>query len=173
MKFFLLLFLFCDGGARAAETKPALQKTKDGSLKQTYEGNIRGIRALMSDLKKNQPDIHQKLNHDFRDLDDRQKKADRIAYGTYGVAAAFAAYGFAQWFGLVNSSPENRVSFTPFLISLGVSFGGGWLYYAARPSPQEYLDFTNKHNRLNSRQQLEWDTTFKHRGASVGLAYRF
>lgn len=150
------------------------EKDGDDELRQNYEGNIRGIRALMQDLHKNQPNIHRKLEADYLALDSKQSKADTIAYVTYGTSAAFALYGIVKWFGVFKSEDgSSGASFTPFLLSLGTSFVGGWAYYFARPSPQEYLDFTNRHNRLNKKQQLQWNVSLAPKGAAVGVAYQF
>jgi hypothetical protein len=172
--FLLLTFSSIPAFAQTVDTTSDLSE-KDDELRQNYEGNIRGIRALMQDLQKNQPQIHRKLESDFTALDTKQSRADTIAYITYGTSAAFAAYGIASWFGLFKSKEDGSsgASFTPFLISLGTSFVGGWAYYFTRPSPQEYLDFTNRHNRLNKKQQLQWNLSLAPEGAAIGLAYQF
>lgn len=166
MRYFIYLLLFSSLSASAESSKNELQ--------QTYEGNIRGIRALMADLHENQPEIFQKLNADFRDLDSRQSHADTIAYSAYGISAGLAIYGFAKCFGAFNSRDGNSgFTFTPFLLSLGTSLLGGLAYGLTRPSPQEYLDFTNKHNRLNKQRQLQWNLTLTPKSSALGVALNF
>jgi hypothetical protein len=185
MKIFLIALSLLTAASALADTvgspRPEEATRKDeNEIQRTYEGNIRGIRALMADLESEQPKIHQKLKLDFDSLDSRQSKADTIAYVAYGTSIGFAAYGISKWFGLFKSADNadgssSGASFTPFLISLGVSLVGGWAYYITRPSPQEYLDFTNKHNRLNKSRQLQWNISFDLRkdGAGAGVAYYF
>lgn len=168
MKHFWIYLLLVCSAAHVASAKD------DEPLKQTYEGNIRGLRALMVDLQQNQPAIYQKLKSEFTSLDERQSRADTIAYTAYGISAGFAVYGIAKVFGAFKSSTgESTFTLTPFLLSLGASTAGSWIYFLTRPSPQEYLDFTNRHNRLNKKEQLQWNLGLGPKGASVGFAYNF
>jgi hypothetical protein len=151
---------------------------EDPPYRQTYEGNIRGIRALMGDLEENQPSIFRKLKPEFDDLDRRQSRADTIMYVSYGASGFFFLYGMARWFGAFHSNSgtdDSGFSFTPFLLSMGTWLVGSGVYLAERPSQQEYLDFTNHHNRINKKQQLDWKVgfDFKHAAPVAGVAFYF
>ena len=174
----LVLFLLTAGSASASsmgsgEIPEKRNARRDDDLKQTYEGSIRGVRALMRDLKEEQPAIYRKLQAEYEELDRRQTRADIVLISTYGASAAIGLYGMARAFGTFGEGKP--FSFTPFVISLGLGTVGTWSYFFMRPSGQEYLNFTNRHNRLNRRRQLEWDTSFRllPGGAGAEVALRF
>lgn len=153
----------------AAEDAKESKKAKDDEeLVQNYEGGIRGLRSLMRDLKDENPKVHDALFSDYKRLNRRHNTGMAILVGGGLGGAALSVVGFLKFMKggdeAVNGEDSDagdekaKKGFYLFLGGIGVSAVSFWVSQPFFPDQQDYKDFTNKHNKLNKKSQLRWNS---------------
>lgn len=145
-----------------------------------YIGSIQGIDSYMEKLRTTNPKLYRQLEPDYLSLSRRQQTGQIVIYSLLGAGAVLALYGLTESAKSVSSDSYSSGSrsdgMTPMLLGFGVLLLAWPASRLLLPEPQDYLDFTNKHNRLNPRHPLRWQLSAGPRvdgGANLALNYSF
>jgi hypothetical protein len=154
----------------------------DAKTQKTYSESPEGMRSLLKDLERNQRKVYLELKPEGERLISKMETAQAVSlYSTLGGIGVMG-YTLIRTFSGSSESPSEGSDFNFFtgvIVSAGLIVGGRIATYFLSPDRQEVLDFINKHNELNPKDQLEHKTTISitmtedQRGGRLGLQYHF
>lgn len=120
-----------------------------------YDGSIRGIKALMAELKSEDPQVHEALLPNYAKLRRRHNLGSSVLWGGRIAGVGLVSAGIARIL-ITHDNDDDTKGFGLVLIGALVPLTGRFLSTLFYPSEQDYKEFTNKHNRINRKSQIQW-----------------
>lgn len=146
--------------SESVESQPSsedIQKDDDEKIERSYEGGIRGLKALMKNLKEENPKVHETLLPDYTKLRRRYNTGAWISWSSTIVGLGLAGFGFARFVSTMGDDDSGPEGFGLFAIGAGIPVIGYFVSAPFFPSEQDYKNFTNKHNKINKKSQIRWE----------------
>jgi hypothetical protein len=142
---------------------------------QIYDASVKGLRKYVDSLKDENPHLYGKLDPDIRNFESQQSNA----YIGMGVSGGVMLAGLGLTLYPLISGNISEKSLGLVYAGTGVTILGvlgfacsSWIF---APSREDFLDFMNKHNRLNPNNKLDLKMGFVPTlgGGSLAASLRF
>lgn len=122
-----------------------------------YQNNLEGIRSLMSDVHKDDPELFHAIDPYYKSLENNQTESNVITFVSL-IAGGGLIIGGSASSGQPNdpTSVRNGPPFNMGLVVMGalVGVGGAALAATKRVNHNDILNFSNQFNRLSTYEQL-------------------
>lgn len=153
---------------------------------QIYEGNLKGLRRYLTDVRESDRELFLSLDPELRKLETQSRTAWTV--GLVGIGAGVVMIGAGMYGSSVAMGKadvfddvaweQSRVDFNNALLLSGggvlVAAGSIFAIALMQPSKDQFLDLINRHNRIRPDQPLRLQLGFapapKGHGA-IALAY--
>ncbi|PIU01198.1 MAG: hypothetical protein COT74_01450 [Bdellovibrionales bacterium CG10_big_fil_rev_8_21_14_0_10_45_34] len=129
------------------------------SNQKAYDTSVSGMRLYLNDIRSTRPELYGVLNEEVEELEASRNRAMWIGWGLIG-AGSLAALGASTVFATkeTNSRGQEETKLNGTALGLGAAMlaGGATVLLVLPPGREDVYKILRKHNRLNSKEPLEW-----------------
>ncbi|MFA6400964.1 MAG: hypothetical protein WCX31_04965 [Salinivirgaceae bacterium] len=156
----LLLFsieVFCqDNTVVVIQSEENLRFTVGNSY---YSTTYNGIKNYMIDLKHDQPELHRELVSEFDQLTLKRNIGLGSSIGGIVVGSIVIISTFPSFTNDITDPSADHDIFDEskgIFAGIGIMAAGSLLALIIMPKEDDYLSWVNRHNRINSKNPIEW-----------------